>query len=489
MNSKTKTILFSALIFGGGLVVGGSVFSAMMNRKLSELEDKINVKRVLYQTSVNAGSRIGFQPTVDFEIASAKSIDAVVFITTKMGDKSGISQFFSMPDKSSGSGVIISKDGYIITNNHVIDGSENVRVTLNDNSEYSAEVIATDPNTDLAVLKIEANDLPTLVFANSNEVKIGQWVLAVGNPFNLNSTVTAGIVSAKARNIGVIGGEGNSNFDYSIESFIQTDAAVNPGNSGGALVNLNGELIGINTAIATETGNYAGYSFAIPANLVKKIITDLIEFGVVQRGFVGVSIRDVDANMVKRMGLKSKKGAYIISLTPNGAAKEAGLEENDVITTVQNRIIRSASELQEEIANYRPGDKISIMYLRGDQEQSTQLTLRNINGSTRLLNKSTQEKKPRALAYLGASFGELSSEELKKFDISYGIKIKGLKKGGKLDKVGMEENFIITKVDKKPIESFNHFLEMLNNSNESIYIEGIKSNGKRAYYTIKKETE
>ena len=485
--NKIRLILVISLLITGGIAIAGWVFSAILNQKLQDLEDKINVRRVLYQTSNTGGNRIGFQPTVDFETASAKSIDAVVFITTKMGDKSGISQYFSMPDKSSGSGVIISKDGYIITNNHVVDGSGNVHVTLNDNSEYSAEVIATDPDTDLAVLKIDANDLPTLPFANSNDVRIGQWVLAVGNPFNLNSTVTAGIVSAKARNIGVIGGAGNSPFDYSIESFIQTDAAVNPGNSGGALVNLNGELIGINTAIATETGNYAGYSFAIPANLVKKVITDLIEFGVVQRGFIGVSIRDVDANMAKRRGLKINKGAYVISLTPNGAANEAGIEENDVITMVQKRVIRSASELQEEIANYRPGDKIAIKYLRGEQLMSTQITLRNMNGNTSLLDKGKSESKPRALAYLGASFAEVSADDLKKFDLTYAVQVRNLKKGGKLQKVGVEENFIITKIDRKPIESFNQFLELLNNSDDSIYIEGIRPNGKKAYYTVKKD--
>lgn len=474
-----------------GIGMSGLGFSWILNKKVRELEDKINVKRVLYQTSIPSGPGLSFEPTDNFEKAAIKSVDAVVFISSSNDKSGGISNFFGPQGRSSGSGVVISPDGYIVTNYHVVEGSDEVSVTMNDKTEYEAQVIATDPDTDIAVIKVEGSNLPTLAFSNSNQVKIGQWVLAVGNPFNLNSTVTAGIVSAKARNIGVLGSQGGqTSFDFSIESFIQTDAAVNPGNSGGALVNLNGELIGVNTAIATETGTFAGYSFAIPSNLVKKVVTDLIEYGVVQRGFIGVSINDINAQMAKRRDLKTLSGAIVIDLTANGAASEAGIKQGDVITHIQNRDIKSASELQEEIANYRPGDKIVVKGFRGETPITFTVILRNINGTTSLIKDKTIEKRPRALSQLGASFYELTTAELNKYNLKFGIKLKAIRKGSVLKRLGVEEGFIITKVDKTQIESFDHFIELLNNANESsIYIEGIRPNGKKGSYVVSKNSE
>jgi S1-C subfamily serine protease len=280
--------------------------------------------------------------------AAEKTTESVVFVNTVIsagdGSASGFHNFFGGTEKAraTGSGVILSADGYIITNNHVVEQAEMVNITLNDRREFEAKIVARDPNTDLAVLKIDTKGLKPIEFANSDEVKIGQWVLAVGNPFNLTSTVTAGIISAKARNIGIL----RKSYEYSIESFLQTDAAVNPGNSGGALVNLNGELIGINTAIATETGFYAGYSFAIPSNLVNKVVNDLIDYGVVQRGFIGVNIRDVDAILAREEGLETTEGVYITGVNPNGAAMQAGLKAGDIIQCVVGHTITGTALIQ-----------------------------------------------------------------------------------------------------------------------------------------------
>jgi serine protease Do len=368
---------------------------------------------------------------------------------------------------ASGSGVIISSDGYIATNNHVVNGATEIEITLNDNSSYKASIIGVDPTTDLALIKIDAENLTPIYYGNSDEVKVGQWVAAVGNPFNLTSTVTAGIVSAKGRNIHILQDQ------YAIESFIQTDAAVNPGNSGGALVNTKGELIGINTAIASNTGSYTGYAFAIPSNMVKKITSDLLKFGKVQRAMLGVQIRDIDQKLSEEKNLKGIQGVYISEAFDKSSAKEAGLASGDVITKIGLVKITKGSELQEQISQFRPGDKISISYIRNGSEKTADVILKNTNGTTSIVEKD-------AIA-LGAKFEQASKEELQKLRIEAGVKISVLE-DGKLKAQGIKQGFIITSIDNEAVRSPEELSAKLKNKKGGILLEGVYPNGMKAYY-------
>lgn len=363
----------------------------------------------------------------------------------------------------SGSGVIISEDGYIVTNNHVVDGADDLEVTLYDNRSYKATIIGTDPTTDLALLRIDEEGLPTLPFVNSDEVKIGEWVMAVGNPFNLNSTVTAGIVSAKGRNINILREK------YAVESFIQTDAAINPGNSGGALVNLQGGLIGINTAIASPTGAYSGYGFAVPANLVNKVVEDLMKYGVVQRGVLGITIRTVDGNLQKEKDLLVATGAYVDSLMENSAAGSAGIKPGDVIVEVEGNEIKSSPNLQEVIARHRPGDVVSVKVNRDGKEKEVKVTLNNPRGNTDLVEKEHQE----ALAILGADFETLDEKVAEKMDISGGVRVKQLYAGKLRRHTDMREGFVITKVDGKRVKSVEELAQVLANKKGGVMLEGV----------------
>lgn len=375
------------------------------------------------------------------------------------------------PQVASGSGVIISEDGYIVTNNHVVEGAEQVEITLNDNKKYKAKVIGTDPTTDLALLKVDAQGLPFVAYGNSDDLKVGEWVLAVGNPFNLTSTVTAGIVSAKGRNINILQEQ------FAIESFIQTDAAVNPGNSGGALVNSSGELVGINTAIASQTGSYSGYSFAIPVNIARKVVDDLMEFGEVQRAFIGVSIRDIDAQLAEEKNISVQKGVYVNGLTEGGAAAEAGIVEGDIITHIGNHTSDNVPQLQEMVAQYRPGDKIPVTVLRDGKEKTFTVVLRNKNGDTERIVKDLSQN----ITVLGADFEPVSKEEMSKLKIDKGMKVTGLT-GGKLRSAGIKEGFIITKIDGKPIKTKEDISLALENKKGGVLIEGIYPNGFKTYY-------
>ncbi len=319
----------------------------------------------------------------DFVMSAEKTVNSVVHIKTIVEHKNNLAYdpfqdwFFGgrqrQPNmmQGSGSGVIISQDGYIVTNNHVINEATKIEVVLNDKRTYVAEVIGTDPNTDLALLRIKENSLPFVNYGNSDDVKVGEWVLAVGNPFNLNSTVTAGIVSAKGRNINILEHNAQGGSLAPIESFIQTDAAVNPGNSGGALVSTTGDLVGINTAIASNNGSYQGYSFAIPVNIVKKVVSDLIEFGTVQRAFIGLSIQDIDSKFAEEKRIKQLKGVYVNGLTENGAGEEAGIKIGDIVTKVENVAVKSTSELLEQIGKFRPSDKVNVTVVRNEKEVIT----------------------------------------------------------------------------------------------------------------------
>lgn len=380
------------------------------------------------------------------------------------------------PREASGSGVILSPDGFIVTNNHVIDKADKVEVVLDDKRKLIAKVLGVDPSTDLALLKVEESGLPFVRFGQSDHLRVGEWVLAIGNPFNLNSTVTAGIVSAKARNINILSRPDNK---YAIESFIQTDAAVNPGNSGGALVNLKGELIGINTAIASNTGSYTGYSFAVPTALVKKIVDDLMKYGEVQRGLLGISIQEVSSELADQKGLKSMKGVYVAGVNEASAAKEGGIKEGDVVLKIGAVEVNSSSELQEQVARHRPGDKVEVTYLRAGEEHTATVVLKNRLGTSAIVKVAEGE----VFESLGATFENATKEEKAKLHLSSGVKVKKLAKG-KLQNAGIKEGFIITHVDKTPVDKPSELAESLKAKTGGVLIEGFYPNGEKGYYGI-----
>ncbi len=362
-----------------------------------------------------------------------------------------------------GSGVIISDDGYIVTNNHVVAEADDLEVTLHDNRTFKAKVVGTDPSTDLAVLQIKAKSLPTVPLTNSDEVKIGQWVLAVGNPMGLNSTVTAGIVSAKGRNINILKDK------YAVENFIQTDAAINPGNSGGALVDFNGGLIGINTAISSPTGVFAGYGFAIPSNIVSKVVEDLIEYGVVQRGVLGVMIRTIDGNFAKEKELNINSGVYVDSLLENSAAGKAGIKVGDIIQTVNGLEVSSSPELQGMIARYRPGEEITMKINREGSEKSIVVTLTNREGNLEKINKESRE----IVKVLGIELEDVNDQLCKKLEIEGGVKVKELYPGKVRKYTQMKEGFIITAIDGKKVKSKEKVLDILDKKEGGVMLEGI----------------
>ncbi len=426
------------------------------------------------------------QQAVDLTTAAEKTVDAVVHIKTSMVMRSNSYEdffapfreyFYNHPRRNStyvafGSGVIISPDGYIVTNNHVIDGADKITITFNDEIETSAEVIGTDPSTDLALIKVEKENLPFLTFGNSDNVKIGEWVLAVGNPFDLNSTVTAGIISAKARNINILGGRS------AIESFIQTDAVVNRGNSGGALVNTNGELVGINAAIASHTGVYEGYSFAIPVNIVRKVVKDMMEYGEVQRGYLGVQIQDINAEFADAMGLENTEGIYIASVIENGGAYDAGLEAGDVILSVNGKKTNSLSSLLGLIGQYNPGTSVDVKIKRDNKISNYDVVLKNKNGTLATI-------KPTDSFYndlLGANLQKITSEEMGNLDIRGGLRINKIE-SGILSRSGINEGFIITEINGNTVDSESKLQSALNNTKRNIIrLKGVYPNGVRVAY-------
>lgn len=429
----------------------------------------------------------------DFTVAAELSINAVVHVKTTYAAQRQqyysndplFDFFFGRPrqqmevpqQQGSGSGVILSSDGYIVTNNHVIDKSSEIEVVLNDKRTFKAELVGADPNTDIALLKIDATDLSIIVMGNSDNVKVGEWVLAVGNPFNLTSTVTAGIVSAKARNINIL------NAEMKIESFIQTDAAVNPGNSGGALVNTRGELIGINTAIASQTGSYSGYSFAVPTSIVSKVVADLKQHGVVQRAVLGVQIQDITSELQKEHKLSTLNGAYVAAVIEEGAAAKAGIKTGDVITKINGTDIKSSSELQEQIGRYRPSDKINVTLLRDGKPLTIAVTLKNRQGNTDIITAQSES------SLLGVTFQPVPEKTLKSLRLNYGIQIKSITKG-KMEAAGIQNGFIVLKVNNRSIrteEEFDMIYKTALNSNEQekvLFIAGVYPNGKVAYYAV-----
>ncbi|MBN2637449.1 MAG: Do family serine endopeptidase [Prolixibacteraceae bacterium] len=410
----------------------------------------------------------------DLTFAAEKSIHSVVHITTQTVQSAqyqfyGFRRIVPQIQQGSGSGVILSEDGYIVTNNHVIEGAENIKVVLNDKREFEANLVGTDPSTDIALLKIDASNLPYLTYGNSDDLKLGEWVLAVGNPFNLTSTVTAGIVSARARNLGI------NDDQMAIESFIQTDAAVNRGNSGGALVNQLGNLVGINTAIASQTGNYAGYSFAVPVSIVRKVVDDLKEFGEVQRALLGIKIVDVTAATAQELNLTRVEGVYVGEVTDGGAALDAGMKTGDIIIGIEGEPIKTTAQLQEKIGQYRPGDDVEVLVLRDNKEKQFSVTLRNRLGDTQIVKNSN--------AVLGAEFESVSDEVKEKLKIESGLQIKTLN-NGTLEDAGLKEGFIITYVNKRPVFEVDDFKRVINSARGGIFVEGIYPNGEQAYFVF-----
>lgn len=480
-------------LLGLGLIGGLLPFGAFLlfyTTTYTSLSDKvIDGNRIFNARGVNFEGNSSLAP--NFIEASESSINSVVHVTTKVVQTSfqrdPFQEFFYGPGAGgqeykqygagSGSGVIISSEGYIVTNNHVIENASEIEVILNDNSKYTAKLVGADPSTDIAVLKIEGSSFQPIPLGNSDELHIGEWVLAVGNPFNLTSTVTAGIVSAKARNINLLSDRSKQNV-VPIESFIQTDAAVNPGNSGGALVNTRGELVGINTAIASQTGSYSGYSFAIPVNLVQKVMRDLIDYGIVQRGYLGVQIADINQEIKEQKKLTDTKGVYVSEVTENGSAENAGIKDGDVILKIGSKEVNSVAELQEEIGKRRPGDKVSLTIRNNDgDEEIKELVLRNIDGDTKLVTKAEIAKN----FALGATFIELSSKEKKELNITYGVKIESLT-AGKLKSIGLQPGMVITKVNNESIDTVEKLTTKLNGVNKGVLLEVLSESGKKNYF-------
>lgn len=485
--------LLLAAVLGSAITVGVSKWTADEN-------PGVKIEHVSSVPAAQVGFKVnekGEAVPLDFTTTAEKVTAAVVHIrstttgrTVSRPNQNDPFEFFfgpqgpqqRGPSMSSGSGVIVNADGYIVTNNHVVDGADKVEVTTSNNRTYTAEVIGTDPDTDLAVIKVNQKSLPHLAMVDSDNVKVGEWVLAVGNPFNLNSTVTAGIISAKGRNIGII----NSNSQdqnaqrTAIESFIQTDAAINPGNSGGALVNLNGDLIGINTAIASTTGAYAGYGFAVPSNIVSKIVEDLISFGTVQRGWLGISVGTVTNDIVRQYDLKVEDGAFVSGFAEGkSAAKDAGIREEDVVTKIDDHEIKTSTALIEYIGRKRPGDKINVTVDRKGKTLSFPITLKNREGNV----TSVKREEVAATAALGLNLEDMDSKDLKRLELEAGVRVKELENGKVARYTDMREGFIITHIDGVAIKSAKQANELLGKkkAGETLMFSGVYEDFPREY--------
>ena len=497
--------LFGSAILGGGVAVGG--YKLLEPAQL--VPQAVAADPQVRYTSEMRSTPYAVPEGLNFVAAAAAVTPAVVHVMTEYAapvvDRRQqqmdpfLRQFFGdqneqfqgqMPPghpqvpqgggQGSGSGVIIAANGYIVTNNHVIDKASKIEVVLDDKRKFEAELVGADPNTDLAVLKVKADNLPFIKYGNSDDVKVGQWVLAVGNPFNLNSTVTAGIISAKSRNIGIL----NRKDNMGLESFLQTDAVVNPGNSGGALVNLNGDLIGINSAIASHSGSgsFEGYAFAIPSSLASKVVDDLLKYKVVQRALLGVQIREVDAKLASEKKLNTLNGVYVEGLSESSSAAVAGIKPGDIITQINGVVVNTSSQLQEQVARFRPGDRIKVSYLRGSAAGTIEAILRNATGTTGVVREAAVAA---SLTYEGATLSVVPAREQAKLGIEGGAKITGIK-GSAFRESGMGDGFIITRIDKNPVNKPADVKTYLDEARESqgALVEGLYPDGRKAYYPI-----
>ena len=479
---KSYLTLLSVAMLGGVLTLGGYKMFVQEDPAppITEIGFVENKMPVAVQTVGGSGSLPSFTG------AAAAATPTVVHIKSNMIVQSRRRSLFSDPffddfffgqprsrqAQASGSGVITSPDGYIVTNNHVVENATSIEVALYDGRSYTAQLVGTDPSTDLALLKIDGDEFPYLPFGNSDEVQVGEWVLAVGNPFNLSSTVTAGIVSAKARNINILKGQS------AIESFIQTDAAVNPGNSGGALVNSRGELIGINTAIASPTGAYSGYSFAVPVEIVKKVVQDLMVHGVVQRAYLGADMIELNADIAKKLDVSQTQGVYLREVSPEGSAAQAGLQPGDIIVAVEGKELRNAAELQEYIGRKRPGDGIQATIARGNRQMDVMIQLQNYFGTTDVIEKQTGN----ALELLGVELEDLSTRELHQLNIPNGVRIVNLQEGKLTQSTDIRRGFIITGIDNQAVKSAADFERILSQKQGGVMLEGIYPDRMGLYY-------
>ena len=500
MNKTTKLILGSAVMIAVSAGVAGLTAYSMMPEKQPE---RLTFDEVFQQnpnTRMAALDATQMQP-VDLTKAAESSVNAVVHIKSTQESKTQtvtvrdpFYEFFGdmfgnrgsqqrqvqTPERVGfGSGVIISKDGYIVTNNHVIDKADIISVKLNDGREFKGRIIGTDPSTDLALVKIEGEDLPTIPVGDSDQLKIGEWVLAVGNPFNMTSTVTAGIVSAKARSLGV--------YNKGVESFIQTDAAINQGNSGGALVNARGELVGINSVLYSPTGSYSGYGFAIPTSIMTKVIADLKQYGTVQRAMLGISGRPLDNDgqtmdpelKKKAEELGASEGVWVAEVVENGSASGI-LQEDDVIIGIEGKRVKNFAGLQEELAKHRPGDKVTVRILRDKKEKNVEIELKNEQGTTKVLKDADME-------ILGAAFRELPDEMKKQLRLSGGVEVTGVTEG-KMKAAGVRKGFIILKANGQSVKTVEQLEEIMKEASRStepvLFLNGIFPSGKRKYYAV-----
>ena len=479
LKSIGRPIMFTAI---GGLVALGAAHSLGWTGKTVIIED---TNQGVSQANLTADGPLPSTPT-DFVAAAERTVEAVVHVKTTAERVQNYYNPFndlffgrpSTPEKfeveGSGSGVILTEDGYIVTNNHVIKGAKTIVVTTSNNDEYEAELIGADPTTDIALLKIEGNALTKVDVANSDKVRLGQWVLAVGNPFNLTSTVTEGIISAKGRDINIIDEQS------AIESFLQTDAAVNPGNSGGALVNTAGELVGINTAISSRSGSFEGYSFAVPANLMLKVVNDLNEYGRVQRAFIGINYNEVTAALSEELNLEVNKGVYVANVISEGAADDAGITKGDVIINVNGKSIVSGADLTEALGQRRPGEKLSVVVNRSGKNKAFEVVLKNKLGTTEMLTKEEE-----LLRNFGAELEELSSIDKRRLGLRYGIRVSKIL-GGRFQKAGIPKDFIIVKLNNvyvENVESFDRLVRQFN-PGDCVLIQGFEPNGKANYYAF-----
>jgi len=478
MRNFLKTLVVSAL--GGVLTLGAYIIffeHQIVPGDVATLEMPTAIP-VTYESN-----RVSAAEKTDFTAIAEKSIHAVVHVKSiSTGSRSNSLMDFFYGDTGgaekqvvgSGSGVIISSDGYIITNNHVIKGARKLDVTLNNKESYQAEVIGVDESTDIALLKIQKDDLPYMTFGDSDHLSVGEWVLAVGNPFNLTSTVTAGIVSAKARDINIM------NNNKRIESFIQTDAAVNPGNSGGALVNTRGNLIGINTAISSQTGSYIGYSFAVPSNIAKKVIEDILEFGNVQRAYLGINYEELNSAKATEFGVESTEGVLITRILDQGAAQEAGLLTNDIIVKMDNVKIANFSDLQGYLGSKRPGDQVEVMILRNESVKTLSLKLKNQFGKYKFENSDFSE-------YFIGELEPISKSEANRYDINYGVKIVSLNNEAIERTYGVGNGDIILAVEDQKVSSAQEVDQLLKKYQNKDYFELqiLTKSGKQGYIRVR----
>jgi len=489
---KKFGLTLTAAFIGGALALGAYKVIETKYADNMSLDEK---QKVYFANNPLPSSNLSSAGEVDLTTAAAEVTPAVVYIRTTyaaqasggqdqmqqlFGDMFGQHMAPQGPQMASGSGVIISPDGYIVTNNHVVEKADKIDIITNDHRHFTAKVIGTDPNTDLALIKISATNLPIVKFGNSDAVKVGEWVLAVGNPFRLTSTVTAGIVSAKGRGIGIIGSEdqgqeqdtpfghmrmqrqdGAPQINKGIESFIQTDAAINPGNSGGALVNTRGELIGINSAIASQTGSYEGYGFAIPINLAKKVLNDIEKYGAVKRGYLGVSFQELDQDKAEALHIDRSVGLYVDQVAPTSGAAQAGIQHGDVITKVEGKTVYESSDLQEPVARLQPGDKINLTIMRGNDEKNVTVTLKSDAGNMSRRTAANSKSAEELYNKLGASFKPLTQAQKAKFHVNSGVMVTQVRPGLLFDDTQIPVGSVITSINKQPVNNSDDISEAI----------------------------